>query len=247
MQVISIANQKGGTGKTTSVLNIGAGLVRKKKKVLLLDLEPQADLTTSLGIDEEDIKYTSDDIIKGKADLTDTIIKLGNGINIIPGSNNLTGTQINLTKVDIVREALRDIKDKYDFILIDTQPSLSILTVNAIITSHIVIVAFQPEYLALIGIKSLIDTINLLRDKYDIDPIIKILITMYDQRKKLHWEAIQSIEKHFKKDVFKTKIRTNVSLAECVSHGKDIFEYSPTSHGAIDYEAVCNEIIRGER
>ena len=244
MQVISITNQKGGTGKTTSVLNIGAGLAKKKKKILLLDIEPQADLTTSLGIEEEDIEYTSDDIINNRADIRDTIIKLNNGINIIPGSNKLTGTQINLTKVDIVKEALRDIKDEYDYILIDTQPSLGILTVNAIITSHVIIVAFQPEYLALTGIKSLTDIVDMLKDKYDIEPIIKILITMYDQRKKLHQEAIQSVKKHFKKDVFKTKIRTNVALAESVSHGKDIFDYNPKSHGAIDYITLCNEIIR---
>ena len=241
--IITIANQKGGVGKTTSVLNIGTGLARFNKKILLIDLDSQTDLSTSLGIAEENTEYTINDVMGKKINIKKAIIKLDNGMSIIPASHRLTETSMNLKKSDVLKESLRDIKDNYDFVIIDTQPSLSILTVNALATSHEIWITFQPEFLAMTGIKDLLNTIEFLKDKFGIDPEIRIIITMYDSRKLLHKEAIESTKKHFK-NVFKTMIRTNVSLAESPSHNLDIFNYSPNSHGAIDYMKLCKEIIK---
>lgn len=240
--IITVANQKGGQAKTTSAINIGAGLTRLNKKILLIDLDSQTDLSTSLGV-EENTDYTINDVLNKKANIKKAIIKLDNGMSIIPASYRLTETSMNLKKSDILKESLRGIKDNYDFVIIDTQPSLSILTVNALATSHEIWITFQPEYLAMTGIKDLLNTIEYLRDKFGIDPKIRIIITMYDSRKLLHTEAIESIEKHFN-NVFKTKIRTNVALAESPSHKLDIFNYSPNCHGSIDYMKLCKEILR---
>ena len=241
--IITIANQKGGQAKTTSAINIGAGLTRLNKKILLIDLDSQTDLSTSLGITEENTDYTINDVIGKKVNIKKAIIKLDSGMNIIPASHKLTGTSMNLKKSDVLKESLKDIKNDYDFVIIDTQPSLSILTVNALATSNEIWITFQPEFLAMTGIKDLLNTIELLKDKFGIDPEIRIIITMYDSRKLLHKEAIESIRKHFK-NIFKTMIRTNVSLAESPSHSKDIFEYKPNSHGALDYMNLCKEILR---
>ena len=240
--IITIANQKGGVGKTTSVLNIGTGLARFNKKILLIDLDSQTDLSTSLGV-EENTDYTINDVINKKVNIKKAIIKLDSGMSIIPASHRLTETSMNLKKSDVLKESLRGIKDNYDFVIIDTQPSLSILTVNSLFASHEIWITFQPEYLAMTGIKDLLNTIKYLRDKFGIDPKIRIIITMYDSRKLLHTEAIESIEKHFN-NVFKTKIRTNVALAESPSHKLDIFNYSPNCHGSIDYMKLCKEIIK---
>ena len=241
--IITVANQKGGQAKTTSVINIGAGLTKLNKKILLIDLDSQTDLSTSLGIAEENTDYTINDVIGKKANIKKAIIRLESGMSIIPASHRLTGTSINLKKSDVLKGLLKDIKNDYDFVIIDTQPSLSILTVNALMSSHEIWITFQPEFLAMTGIKDLLNTIELLKDKFGIDPEIRIIITMYDIRKLLHREAIESIRKHFK-NVFKTMIRTNVSLAESPSYSLDIFSYRPNSHGAIDYMNLCNEIIR---
>ncbi len=241
--IITIANQKGGQAKTTSAINIGAGLTRLEKRILLIDLDSQTDLSTSLGIVEENIKYTINDVIAKKANIKKAITRLDNGMSVILASHKLTGTSMNLKKSDVLKELLKDIKNDYEFIIIDTQPSLSILTVNALATSNEIWITFQPEYLAMTGTKDLLNTIELLKDKFGINPEIRIIITLYDSRKLLHREAIESIKKHFK-NVFKTIIRTNVSLAEAPSHSKDIFEYKPNSHGAMDYMNLCKEILR---
>ncbi|MBA7494315.1 Sporulation initiation inhibitor protein Soj [subsurface metagenome] len=244
--IVTIANQKGGQAKTTSVINIGAGLTRLNKKILLIDLDSQTDLSTSLGIAEENIEYTINDVINKKINIKKAIIRLDNRISIIPASHRLTETSMNLKKSDVLKESLKDVKNNYDFVIIDTQPSLSILTVNALATSNEIWITFQPEFLAMTGIKDLLNTIKLLKDKFGIDPEIRILITMYDSRKLLHREATESIRKHFK-NIFKTMIRTNVSLAESPSHNLDIFNYKPNSHGAIDYMNLCKEILRKVR
>jgi chromosome partitioning protein len=241
--IVTIANQKGGQAKTTSAINIGAGLTRLNKKVLLVDLDSQTDLSTSLGIAEENIGHTINDVIGKKINIKKAIIRLNNGMSIIPASHRLTETSMNLKKSDVLKEPLKDIENDYDFVIIDTQPSLSILTVNALTTSNEIWITFQPEFLAMTGIKDLLNTIELLKDKFGIDPEIRIIITMYDSRKLLHKEAIESIKKHFK-NVFKTIIRTNVSLAESPSHNLDIFNYKLDSHGAIDYMNLCKEILR---
>jgi len=241
--IITIANQKGGTGKTSSAINIGAGLAKLGRSVLLLDLDPQIDLSESLGIPEGEAEYTTNDIINKKIDIDKAILELNNGLNVIPGSHNLTETIIKLKVNNRLKEVLKDIRNDYDYIILDTPPSLSILSVNAFITSHEIWISFQPEWLALTGIKDMMGTIELLKEKFDIDPTIRVIINMYDKRKLLHKEAVELIKKHFD-NIFDINIRTNVSIAEAPGNHKTIFEYSPNSHGAIDYMKLCKEIER---
>lgn len=222
---------------------MGSALNRKDKKILLIDLDSQTDLSTSLGI-SENIEYTINDIFKGKS-IKNIIAKLENGLHIIPASKELTGTQMSLKKGDILVQTLEDIKSRYEYIIIDTAPSMSILNINALIASQLVIIALEPEYLALRGLRDFLNTIKLLDDKFNVkSPIIKILITKYDQRKILHREVSESIKKHFKDNLLKTKIRTCVKLAEAPSHLKDIFDYAPSSHASEDYEKLSKEILR---
>jgi chromosome partitioning protein len=240
--IISIANQKGGVAKTTTVLNLGAGLNQEGYKTLLIDLDSQTDLTISLGVPET--KYTSNDVMQGK-DIRRTIIKLESGLSMIPASQDLKSTQLNLNRPDILTKALTGIKNSYDFILIDTNPGMTILTINAILTSDMILIPLTPEYLALRGLKDFNETIGLLNKRFDIAPAkIKILITNFDIRKLLHREAIELVEKHFNKDLLKTRIRTNVALAESVSHNESIYDYRPNSHGSQDYKNLTIEIIR---
>ncbi len=241
--IITIANQKGGVGKSTTAFNLGSALNRGGKKILLIDLDSQTDLSTSLGI-SENIEYTINDIFKGKS-IKNIITKLENGLHIIPASKELTGTQMSLKKGDVLVWALEDVRNRYEYIIIDTAPSMSILNVNALIASQMVIIVLEPEYLALRGLRDFLNTIKLLDDKFNVkSPIIKILITKYDQRKILHREVSESIKKHFKDNLLKTKIRTCVKLAEAPSHFKDIFDYAPSSHASEDYNQLSKEILR---
>jgi len=240
--IISIANQKGGVAKTTTALNLGAGLNREGFKTLLIDLDSQTDLTTGLGLPESE--YTINEVMQGK-NITKTILKLENGLSVIPASKELKATQISLNKSDVLIKALSDIKNKYDFILIDTNPGMTILTVNALLASNMILIPLTTEYLSLRGLKDFRETIEQLNSRFDIIPaIIKILITNYDVRKKLHQEAAELISERFKKDLLKTKIRTNVALAEAVSYFKSIYDYAPDSHGSQDYSNLTKEIIR---
>jgi len=230
-------------GKTTSTLNLGSALNRAGKGVLLVDLDSQTDLSTSLGI-SENIEHTINDIFKGK-NIKNTISKLENGLHVIPASKDLIGTQMKLKKGDVLVRALGDLKNRYDYIIIDTAPSMSILNVNALVASQMVIIALEPEYLALRGLRDFLNTIKLLDDKFGVKPpIIKILITKYDTRKILHREASETIKKHFKDNLLKTKIRTCVKLAESPSHLKDIFDYAPASHASQDYNQLSKEILK---
>jgi len=240
--IIAIANQKGGVAKTTTALNLGAGLSREGYKTLLVDLDSQTDLTIGLGIPET--KYTVDDVLNGK-NVTGAIVKLENGPDVIPASPDLKATQLSLTKPDILVKALSGIKNRYDFILIDTNPGTTILTVNALLASNMILIPITPEYLALRGLKDFMETIEQLNTRFDITPTtIKILITNFDKRKGLHREARELIQENFKKDLLKTRIRTNVALAEAVSHHKSIYEYRPASHGSQDYNSLVKEIIK---
>jgi chromosome partitioning protein len=240
--IIAIANQKGGVAKTTTALNLGAGLSREGYKTLLVDLDSQTDLTIGLGIPKT--KYTIDDVLNGK-DITKAIIKLEGGPDIIPASPDLKATQLNLTKPDILVKALSGIKRSYDFILIDTNPGTTILTVNALLASNMILIPITPEYLALRGLRDFMETIEQLNNRFDITPAkVKVLITNHDMRKGLHREAGELIQENFKKELLKTRIRTNVALAEAVSHHKSIFEYRPASHGSQDYNSLVKEIIK---
>jgi len=241
--IISIANQKGGVAKTTTALNLGAGLNKEGRKVLLIDLDSQTDLTIGLGIPET--QYTINDVMQGKP-ISKSITKLNNSLSIIPANKDLKSIQMSLNKFDILSKALASVKNDYDFIIIDTSPGINVLTINAILTSNIILIPITAEYFALRGLKDFTETIEQLNKKFDITPAkIKILVTNFDTRKVHHREAVELVEKHFKKELLHIKIRTNVALTDSTSQGKSIFEYAPTSHGSQDYLSLTKEIMKG--
>jgi chromosome partitioning protein len=242
--VISLLNHKGGVGKTTSTINIGAGLVEMGKKVLLIDLDPQANLTLSLGISRQ--KITIYESLRGEGDLEPYTVKPG--LDVITSSLDLSGAEMELIneagREYILRELLNPLSDVYDYILIDCPPSLGLLTLNALTSSRYVIIPLQTEFLALQGlakIKQVIDKVKFrLNKKLD---IIGVMATMYDNRRVLNRDVVETIHKFFGEKVFKTYIRDNVALAEAPAQRKDIFGYAPKSSGADDYLNICKELI----
>jgi chromosome partitioning protein len=243
--IISISNHKGGVGKTTSVINLGAGLNNQKKSVLLIDLDPQANLTQSLGITnpEKDI-YGA---IRGKYKLDPIEIK--KDFHIIPSTLDLSGAEVELSgetgREYILKELLDPLRGSYDFILIDTPPSLGLLTINALTASGEVIIPLQAQYLALQGLTKLLEIIDKINHRLNKDLILGgVFITQFDSRKILNRDIEKAIRDHFRGKVYKTMIRDNVALAEAPSMGKDIFSYQPKSYGAEDYLALSKEIAK---
>ena len=250
MKIIALVNQKGGVGKTTSTINIGAGLSSLGKKVLLIDLDPQANLTYSLGIEAHKLNKTIYELLKGEASIKE-VIQNKNGLDIIPSSIDLSGAEIELSGTAgrelLLKEALADIKDKYDYILLDCPPSLGLLTLNGLTTAKQVYIPLQTEYLALQGMSKLLQTIEIIKKRLNPNlEITGIIGTLYDKRKRLNNEVIDKIKEHFKSKLFNTMIRDNISLAEAPSYGQDIFTYKKDSYGAIDYLKLSKEILKRE-
>lgn len=251
MKIIAVANQKGGVGKTTTVLNVGCGLCGLGKRVLLIDLDPQAHLTTSFGIDESEVRSSVNKIfLSGGASLRDVSVKIltngENGITLIPSTIDLSAAEIKLyaeTGRDfILRNFLA--RTDFDYVFIDCPPNLGILTINAFTASDYLIVPVQTEYLATRGFSALLDTLAVVRER--LNPgleILGVLATMYDSRKVLDREIVEHIRKSFGGELFDTRIRKNVSLAEAPSHGESIYTYKPDSTGAEDYRNLCKEIL----
>ena len=244
-KIISLLNHKGGVGKTTSSINIGAGLVEKGHRVLLIDLDPQANLTLSLGVPRQ--KYTIYEALRGESELVPYQVR--DGFDVVGSSLDLSGAEMELIneagREFILRELFAPVLEEYDFIIIDCPPSLGLLTLNALTSSHHVIIPLQTEFLALQGltkIKQVIDKVRFrLNKRLD---ILGVFATMYDSRKVLNRDVVGTIHKYFGKKVFDTKIRDNVALAEAPSQRKDIFAYNRSSNGAEDYLALCEEIIQ---
>lgn len=243
-KVISLLNHKGGVGKTTSAINIGAGLVELGKKVLLVDLDPQANLTLSLGVPRE--KITIYESIRGESELVPYNVKPN--MDVVISSLDLSGAEMELIneagREYLLRELFEPVIGEYDFIIVDCPPSLGLLTLNALTSSHFIIVPLQTEFLALQGltrIKQVIDKVKVRLNKTV--RIIGVVATMYDSRKVLNREVVETIKKFFGKRVFNTMIRENIALAEAPSKRQDIFEYSPSSIGAQDYLELCKELI----
>jgi chromosome partitioning protein len=241
---ISLLNHKGGVGKTTSAINIGAGLVELGKRVLLIDLDPQANLTISLGIPRQ--KMTIYEALRGEGDLVPYQHKPG--MDVITSSLDLSGAEMELIneagREYILRELLGQVSDDYDFILIDCPPSLGLLTLNALTSSRYVMIPLQTEFLAVQGlakIKQVIDKVKFrLNKQLEMGGVIA---TMYDNRRVLNRDVVDIIHKHFGDKVFKTYIRENVALAEAPAQRKDIFDYNPKSPGAHDYMELSKEIL----
>lgn len=242
-KTISLLNHKGGVGKTTSAVNIGAGLVELGKKVLLLDLDPQANLTLSLGVPRQ--MNTIYEALRGEADLEPYEIKPN--LFVIPSNLDLSGAEMELIneagREYILQELFEPIKDEFDYIIIDCPPALGLLTLNALTSSNYVIIPLQTEFLALQGlakIKQVIDKV-----KFRLNRTLEIggvMATMYDGRRVLNRDVVETIRKYFGEKVFDTMIRENVALAEAPSQRLDIFSYSPKSSGAEDYLSLCQEM-----
>lgn len=243
-KIISLLNHKGGVGKTTSAINIGAGLVELGKKVLLIDLDPQANLTLSLGIPRQ--QYTIYEALRGESELVPYTVR--EGFDVVTSTLDLSGAEMELIneagREFILRELFEPVVEEYDYIIIDCPPSLGLLTLNALTSSHQVIIPLQTQFLALQGltkIKQIIDKVRFrLNKKLHIGGVIA---TMYDSRKVLNRDVVDTIQKYFGERVFKTLIRDNVALAEAPAQRKDIFAYNSRSNGAVDYLALCKEIV----
>lgn len=251
MRIISLINQKGGVGKTTCVINIGDALIKLKRSVLLIDLDPQAHLTYSLGIKAHELNKTIYNVLREEVKIEDIKIERKKGLDIIPSTLDLTGSEIELSSIAgremLLKEALEPIGQRYNYILIDCPPSLGLLTLNALVCTKEVFIPLQTEYLALQGMSKLLETIEVVKKRLNKElNITGIIGTRYDNRKILNKEIIEKIKEHFSNKLFKTLIRENISIAEAPSYGHTIFEYKPDSHGAEDYLNLAKEIINQE-
>lgn len=244
-KIITLSNHKGGVGKTTSTINIGAGLNKLGKKVLLIDLDPQANLSQSLGQRDQSRNIYS--AIRGDYPLEPiTILK---GLDLIPSTLDLSGAEVELAgeagREFVLRELLDPLRASYDYIIIDSPPSLGLLTINAFTASDLIFIPLQSQYLALQGLTKLLEVIEKIKKRLNKDlKVGGVIITQYDNRKVLNRDVVATIHTHFKDDVFQTKIRDNVALAEAPTQGLDIFRYNPKSYGAEDYLALCKEILK---
>ena len=243
-KVISISNHKGGVGKTTSTINIGAGLNKLGKKVLLIDLDPQANLSQSLAIIEPEKNIYG--ALKGDYKLEPMTVY--EGLDMIPSTLDLSGAEIEMSgeagREYILKELIEPLKSSYDYILIDSPPSLGLLTINAFTASNNIFIPIQAQYLALQGVSKLVEVIHKIKRRLNKDlEIGGVFITQYDKRKVLNRDIVEAITSHFGTKVFKTKIRDNIALAEAPTQGLDIFRYNSKSYGAQDYLEVSKEIL----
>lgn len=244
MKTIAVLNHKGGTGKTTSALNIGAGLARLKKKVLLIDLDPQTNLTEGLGV--RDVKISIYNSLRDGTDLPVQPVK--KYLDLVPSSLDLVGAELELVsqmaRESILKKLLKKVKDQYDYIIIDCPPALGMLTINALVPSDTVLIPLEAEFYSYRGIDRMVNIISEVRTHYNENLTIGgVFITKCNPKRLLTEHITESVKKHFGDKLLETKIRVNVALAEAPVHGQDIFAYAPNSNGATDYENLVKEIV----
>jgi chromosome partitioning protein len=244
-KVLSISNHKGGVGKTTSAINIGAGLNKLGKKVLLIDLDPQANLSQSLGLTNQD--KTIYGALKGDYKLEP--VSVLKGFDVIPSTLDLSGAEIELSSEPgreyILKELIDGIRNDYDYIIIDSPPSLGLLTINSFTAADEILIPLQAQFLAMQGLAKLVEVVEKIKSRLNKElKMGGVFITQYDGRKVLNRDVVETINAHFKSKVFKTKIRDNIALAEAPAQGLDIFRYNAKSNGAEDYMDLAQEIIK---
>lgn len=254
MRVIAVVNQKGGVGKTTTALNLGAALAKAGRRVLLVDIDPQGSLTVSVGLEEDvtDQSITIAEVLLQGADIADAIREnICSGFDIVPADIRLSAADLQLASIPgrelILKEALAEISGDYDYILIDCPPSLSLLTINALTAAGSVLIVQQAHYLALSGAGLLLDTIKLIKKR--VNPgldIAGVLLTMFDGRTNHAKEIRSQVQEFFGDKVYNTVIRSSIALADAPARGLDIYQYKPKDNAAADYTAFAEEITRQE-
>ena len=252
-KVLAIANQKGGVGKTTTAVNLAASLAATKRRVLLVDLDPQGNATMGSGIEKHELELSLYDVLTGQARTAAAIVNTGAaGFDLLPSNGDLTAAEVELMTLprreSRLREALAEVRPDYDYILIDCPPSLNMLTVNALVAAQGVLIPMQCEYYALEGLSALVQTIESI--KQTLNPKLEIeglLRTMYDPRNSLTVDVSAQLMSHFGDKVYGTVIPRNVRLAEAPSHGLPVLTYDRTSRGAVAYLALAGEMNRRTR
>ncbi|MCJ7466605.1 MAG: AAA family ATPase [Maribacter sp.] len=249
-KIIAIANQKGGVGKTTTTVNLAASLGVLEKKVLLIDADPQANATSGLGIDVDSIELGTYQLIEHSKSAAETIIHTSSpNVDLIPSHIDLVAIEIELVDKEereyMMKKAIADLRNSYDYILIDCAPSLGLLTLNALTAADSVIIPIQCEYFALEGLGKLLNTIKSIQKIHNPDLDIEgMLLTMYDSRLRLSNQVVEEVRKHFGDMVFDTIIQRNVRLSEAPSYGESIIKYDASSKGATNYLNMANEVVQ---
>lgn len=248
-KIIAIANQKGGVGKTTTSVNLAASLGMMEKKVLLIDADPQANATSGLGIDVDEIEIGTYQCLELTVPASETIIPTDSpNLDIMPSHMDLVAIEIELVdkyqREFMLKKALEEVKDNYDYVIIDCAPSLGLITLNALTAADSVLIPIQCEYFALEGLGKLLNTIKSVRSIHNPDLDIEgLLLTMYDARLRLSNQVVEEVRTHFETMVFDTIIQRNVRLSEAPSHGESIIKFDASSRGAINYLNLANEIV----
>lgn len=247
-RIIAVANQKGGVGKTTTSTNLSACLAELNKRVLLIDIDPQGNATSGVGVDKNQLDNTVYEMIIGECEMEDCLLEnVIDNLDLLPSNVNLAGAEIDLIGVEarefILKKQIDEIKDNYDFIIIDCPPSLNMLTVNAMTTADSVLVPIQCEYYALEGLSQLIHTINLVKERLNPNLEIEgVVFTMYDARTNLSLQVVENVKSNLRQNVYKTIIPRNIRLAEAPSHGLPINLYDSKSAGAESYRLLAEEV-----